>query len=93
MPDTLPNSRVIRCTQRPGKLDSKGLAAVDQLLLILPERIPLSFSIAEEAYGPALEAKRPHGTFLAYVARDSTCWLQFSVRENVVQSIGVECQP
>lgn len=40
MPDTLPDSSTIRCTQHPGKCDSKALEPIDQLLLILPKRIP-----------------------------------------------------
>ena len=71
MPDTLPNSRVIRCTQRPGKLDSKGLAAVDQLLLILPERIPAALwrRIPEGAKLAALLSKRPPGDLPALESR------------------------
>jgi len=40
MHDTLPDTREIRCTQKIGKADSKALAAIDQLLLILPTRVP-----------------------------------------------------
>jgi leucyl aminopeptidase len=40
MQNISPGSLEIRCTQRPGKADSKGLASVDQLLLILPTRTP-----------------------------------------------------
>jgi len=42
MHNTLPDSREIRCTQQLGKVGSKGLEAIDQLLLILPARTPAS---------------------------------------------------
>ena len=38
MHDTLPESRAIRCTQTTGKVDSKTIEPIDQLLLILPQR-------------------------------------------------------
>lgn len=40
MPSFLPDSREIRVTQRSGNPDSKAIEAIDQLLLILPERTP-----------------------------------------------------
>jgi leucyl aminopeptidase len=39
MLNILPDSREMRCTQHIGKVDSTGLEAVDQLLLILPARM------------------------------------------------------
>ena len=42
MPNTLPGSNAVRCSQHLGKLDSKALEAIDQLLLILPAKIPAS---------------------------------------------------
>lgn len=42
MPNILPGSSAVRCSQHPGKLDSKALEAIDQLLLILPAKIPAS---------------------------------------------------
>jgi leucyl aminopeptidase len=38
MPNYLPEPRNIRVTQKPGRVDSKGIEPIDQLLLILPER-------------------------------------------------------
>ncbi len=38
MTDSFPDLRPVRCTQTVGKLDSKAIAATDQLLLILPKR-------------------------------------------------------
>jgi leucyl aminopeptidase len=40
MLNILPDSREPRCSQHVGKLDTTGLAAIDQLLLILPDRTP-----------------------------------------------------
>lgn len=40
MPSYLPESRDIRVTQRPGVANSKAIEPIDQLLLILPRRIP-----------------------------------------------------
>ena len=61
MPNTLPESREIRCTQRPGRVDSKGLEAIDQLLLILPKRMPKALwrRIPQGAKLQALLRKRP----------------------------------
>ena len=42
MPSYLPESRDIRVLQKPGRVDSKGIEALDQLLLILPKRTPAS---------------------------------------------------
>ena len=53
MHDNLPNPREIRCTQQPGSVNSKTLEGIDQLLLILPIRIPA-----------ALWRKIPQGTRL-----------------------------
>lgn len=63
MPNTLPDSRNIRCTQHPGKLDSKALEPVDQLLLILPQRVPAALwrRIPQGAKLQALLRKRPAG--------------------------------
>jgi leucyl aminopeptidase len=58
MPDILPPSSVIRCTQQLGKLNSKALEPVDQLLLILPERVPA-----------ALWKRIPQGSRLQALAR------------------------
>ncbi len=42
MPSYLPESRDIRVLQKPGRVDSKGIEQLDQLLLILPKRTPAS---------------------------------------------------
>jgi leucyl aminopeptidase len=71
MPDLLPPSSVIRCTQHLGKLDSKALAPVDQLLLILPERIPAALwkRIPQGARLQALMKKRGKGELPALQTR------------------------
>ncbi len=71
MPDTLPPSSVIRCTQHLGKLDSKALEPVDQLLLILPERVPTALwkRIPQGARLQALARKRGKGEVPALQAR------------------------
>ena len=63
MPNTLPDYSNIRCTQHPGKLDSKAVEPVDQLLLILPERIPATLwkQLPQGARLKALTRKRPAG--------------------------------
>jgi leucyl aminopeptidase len=63
MPDTLPQSSVIRCIQHLGKLDSKALAPADQLLLILPKRVPAALwrKIPQGNKLQALLRKRPAG--------------------------------
>jgi leucyl aminopeptidase len=40
MQNTSPDSRSIPCSQRLGKVDSKALESIDQLLIILPTRTP-----------------------------------------------------
>ncbi len=71
MPDTLPPSSVVRCTQHLGKLDSKALEPVDQLLLILPERIPTALwkRIPQGARMQALMRKRTKGDLPALQTR------------------------
>ena len=71
MPDTMPPSRVIRCTQHSGKLDSKALEPVDQLLLILPERIPAALwkRIPQGSRLQALLKKRAKGELPALQTR------------------------
>ena len=61
MPSTLPDSRDIRCTQHPGKIDSKAVAPVDQLLLILPKRVPAALwkQVPQGSQLKALLRKRP----------------------------------
>jgi leucyl aminopeptidase len=61
MQNILPVSREIRCTQHVGKVDSKGLEVVDQLLLILPTRAPASIwqQIPQGGKLKALLKKRP----------------------------------
>ena len=61
MPNTLPDSNVVRCSQHPGKLESKSLEAIDQLLLILPAKIPAS-----------LWRQIPHGNKLQALLRKRT---------------------
>ena len=63
MSTILPEPSSIRCTQHPGKLDSKAVAPVDQLLLILPDRVPAAVwrRIPQGAKLQALLRKRPAG--------------------------------
>jgi len=56
MPSYLPASRDIRVTQQPGSVDTKAIERLDQLLLILPKRIPA-----------ALWRRVPHGSILQAV--------------------------
>jgi len=67
----LPESREIRCSQKPGKVDSKGLEAIDQLLLILPERTPAAFwsTLPQGSKLRALLKKRPSGDVPALQTR------------------------
>jgi len=71
MQNTLPDSSVIRCTQRAGKLDSKALEPIDQLLLILPKRVPAALwrSIPQGSKLQALLKKRPAGDLPALQTR------------------------
>ena len=71
MPNTLPDSGDIRCTQRPGRVDSKALESLDQLLLILPPRIPAALwrKIPQGSRLQALLKKRPPGDVPALVTR------------------------
>jgi len=71
MHKTLPDSREIRCTQRLGKVDSKGLEAIDQLLLILPARTPASLwgMLPQGKKLQALLKKRPAGDVPALQTR------------------------
>jgi len=71
MHNTLPDSRDIRCTQHPGMLDLKGLEAVDQLLLILPSRIPAAIwrQVPQGSKLQALLKKRPAGDVPALQTR------------------------
>jgi len=71
MQNTLPDSRGPRCTQRPGRVDSKGLAAIDQLLLILPTRAPAALwrRIPQGSKLQALLRKRSSGDVPALQTR------------------------
>ncbi|MEJ2129882.1 MAG: leucyl aminopeptidase family protein [Woeseiaceae bacterium] len=71
MPDTLPDSSIIRCTQHPGKTDSKTLEPIDQLLLILPRRVPAALwrKIPQGGKLQALLKKRPAGDLPALETR------------------------
>ena len=60
MPSYLPESRDIRVTQRPGGVNSKSIEPIDQLLLILPKRIP-----------KALWRRLPQGSKLQALLRKS----------------------
>jgi leucyl aminopeptidase len=63
MHNNLPDSREIRCTQYTGRVDSKGLAAIDQLLVILPKRVPAALwrRLPQGNKLQALLRKRPPG--------------------------------
>ena len=71
MPNTLPDSSVIRCTQHPGKTDSKTLEPIDQFLLILPKRVPTALwrRIPQGSKLQALLKKRPAGDLPALETR------------------------
>ena len=71
MPSYLPESRDIRVAQQPGGVNSKAIEAIDQLLLILPERIPgaLWKRIPQGARLQALLKKRGKGELPALQAR------------------------
>ena len=71
MPNTLPDSGEIRCTQRPGRVDSKGLESIDQLLLILPARTPAALwrKLPQGSRLQALLRKRPAGDVPALQTR------------------------
>jgi leucyl aminopeptidase len=71
MPNTLPDSSVIRCTQHPGKTNSKTLEPIDQLLLILPKRVPTALwrRIPQGSKLQALLKKRPAGDLPALETR------------------------
>jgi leucyl aminopeptidase len=71
MHSTLPDSREIRCTQRPGRVDSKGLETIDQLLLILPKRTPVALwrKLPQGNKLQALLKKRPSGDVPALQTR------------------------
>ena len=71
MPNTLPDSGDIRCTQRPGRVDSKALETIDQLLLILPARTPTALwrKLPQGKRLQALLRKRPAGDVPALQTR------------------------
>lgn len=71
MQNTLPDFHRIRCTQSVHRVDSKGFAAVDQLLLILPKRIPASIwsTLPQGNKLQALLKKRAAGEIPALLTR------------------------
>ncbi len=71
MQNTLPDYRELRCTQRPGRVNSKRLETVDQLLLILPTRTPAALwrKIPQGNKLQALLRKRPSGDVPALMTR------------------------
>ena len=71
MQSTMPDRPEIRCTQRTGSLDSKGLEAIDQLLLILPTRVPAALwrKLPQGSRLQALLKKRPAGDVPALQTR------------------------
>jgi hypothetical protein len=71
MQQTLTDFPVIRCTQSTTRIDSKQLEAIDQLLLILPERIPAALwrKIPEGSKLQALLKKRPADDVPALLTR------------------------
>lgn len=71
MQNTLPDFREIRCTQPLGKVDSKGLEAIDQLLLILPTQTPSTLwrKLPQGSKLQPLLKKRPAGEVPALQAR------------------------
>jgi len=71
MQNISPDSRPIPCSQRLGRVDSKALEPVDQLLLILPTRAPASLwrKIPHGAKLQALLKKRAAGDVPALTTR------------------------
>lgn len=71
MDNSFPDLRPVRCTQVVGKLDSKGIEPVDQLLLILPARVPRALwrRIPQGTKLEALIRKRPPGDLPALETR------------------------
>jgi leucyl aminopeptidase len=71
MHNTLPDSREIRCIQRLGRADSKALEPIDQLLLILPKRMPAALwhKIPQGGKLQKLLRKRASGDVPALMAR------------------------
>jgi len=71
MPQTLPGSPEIRCTQQVGTVNSKGLEAVDQLLLILPSKTPAALwrQVPQGSKLQALLKKRAAGDIPALQTR------------------------
>jgi hypothetical protein len=53
----------------------------------------MPFARVEAAYGAPIVAEREHGTFLEYTAAEAACWLQFAVKDGVIESVRTECQP
>ena len=71
MPNTLPDLRNTRVTQHTGKLDANAVAPMDQLLLILPRRMPAALwkRIPQGTRLQALMRKHPAGHFPVLEAR------------------------
>ena len=53
----------------------------------------MPFSKAQAKYGAPLIASRANGRFMEYYSSESSCWLQISVRRNIIKSIRAVCQP
>lgn len=71
MRHTIPGSAGIRCTQQLGPVGSRAIEAIDQLLLILPERVPAGLwrRIPQGARLKALLGKRRPGAVPALSTR------------------------
>jgi leucyl aminopeptidase len=71
MRHTIPGSAGIRCTQQLGTVGSREIEAVDQLLLILPERVPAAIwrKIPNGTSLKALFGKRAAGSIPALQTR------------------------
>jgi len=53
----------------------------------------MSFAQIKHIYGSPSVVKRETGTFMEYATSRSACWLQFSFRHQIAQSIAIKCQP
>lgn len=71
MRHTIPGSVGIRCTQQPGPVGSRAIETIDQLLLILPRRVPAAVwrRIPQGARLKALLGKRAAGDVPAIQTR------------------------
>lgn len=53
----------------------------------------MTLQAPRQQYGAPLIPQREYGTFLEYYAKGHACWLQMCEAQNVITSIGIDCQP